>query len=58
MILEQLGEMTDAAKNKEPRVYLLGLVNLLCLVCNMTQEAGVESVLSAAFSLKVATDMK
>ena len=39
-ILEQLGEMADAAKDKKREASLLGLVNLLRLVCNMTQEAG------------------
>ena len=38
--------------------YPLRLVNLLRLVCYMTREAGLESVLSAAFSLKHETDMK
>ena len=33
-------------------------MNLLHLVCNMAQEAGLESVLSAAFSLKHVIDMK
>ena len=50
-ILEQFDEMTDAAKEKNWGEYLH-------LVCNLTQEAGLESVLSAAFSLKHATDMK
>ena len=57
-ILEQLGEMTDAAKDKNREAYLLGLLNLLHVVCNMTQEAGLEPALSAAFSLKHVTDRK
>ena len=50
--------MTDAAKDKNREAYLFGLVHLLHLVCNMMQEAGLESVLSAAFSLKHVTDVK
>ena len=58
MILEQIGEMTDAAKDKDQGVYLFGLANLLHLVCNMAQKAGLESVLFATLSLKHVTDMK
>ena len=36
-ILEQLGEMTDAAKEKTWAKYLLRLVNVLHVVCNLTQ---------------------
>ena len=50
--------MTDAAKDKDQGAYLLGLVNLLRLVCNVAQEAGWQSVLSTDFSLKHVTDMK
>ena len=34
------------------------LVDVLYLVCNLTQEAGLETVSSAAFSLKHAANMK
>ena len=44
--------------HKNQGLYLLGLVNLLHLVWNMTQEASLESVLSAAFSRKHVTDTK
>ena len=50
--------LREAVSNKEKEGYLLCLVNLLRLVCCMTNEAGLESVLSAALSLKHETDMK
>ena len=37
--------------------HLLGLAEVLYQVCNLTQEAGLETVLSAAFSLKHAANM-
>ena len=54
----QVAYLREAASNKDKEGYLLCLVNLLRLVCCMTNEAGLESVLSAAFSLKHETDMK
>ena len=38
--------------------YLSKLVDALYLICNLTQEAGLETVLSAAFSLKHTASMK
>ena len=51
-ILEKFREMADAAKDKNWDGYVLGLVSVLHFVCNLTQEAGLESVLSAACSSK------
>ena len=58
MIEEQLRELCDATKDKNWGELLLELVDVLYLVCNMTQEAGLESVLSAAIALKHAANMK
>ena len=53
----QFAYLREAAQHKDKEAYLLCLVNLLRLLCCMTK-AGLESVLSAAFSLKHETDMK
>ena len=58
MILKEFGDLSDAAKGKSWGKYLLGLADVVHLVCNLTQEAGLETVLSAAFSLKHAANMK
>ena len=58
MILQELDELCDAAKEKNWGEILLELVDVLYLVCNLTQEARLETVLSAAFSLKHAANMK
>ena len=58
MILQELAELCDPAKEKNWGEFLLELVDVLYLVCNLTQEAGLETVLSAAFSLKYAANMK
>ena len=52
MIQEELGELCDAAKTKIWGECLLELVDVLYLACNLTQEAGLETVLSGTFSLK------
>ena len=57
-IMEEFDEMSGAAKDKNWGEYLLGMVSVLYLVCNLTEEAGLESALSAAFSLKHVTNMK
>ena len=54
----QFAYLEQAAHHKDKEGYLMCLVNLLRLVCYMTTEAGLESVLSAAFSLKHECDMK
>ena len=54
----QFTYLQEASKNKDKENYLLSLVNLLRLVCWMAQKVGLESVLSAAFSVKHETDMK
>ena len=58
VILQDLDELCDAAKDKNWRNFLLELVDVLYLICNLTQEAGLETVMSAAFSLKHAANMK
>ena len=58
MIREELNELSDAAKKKTWGEFLLELADVLYLVCSLTQEAGLEIVLSAAFSLKHAANMK
>ena len=50
--------MCEAAKDKQWGEFLLEITDVLYLICNLTQEAGSESVLSAAFSLKHAANMK
>ena len=52
MILKEFDDLNDAAKDKNWGKYLLGLADVLYLACNLTQEAGLETVLSAAFSLQ------
>ena len=56
--LTQLEVLMEASKNKDEECYLLSLVNLLRLVCCVAKEAGLESVLFAAFSLKYEIDVK
>ena len=55
--ITQLAYLQAAAERKDKQCYLWTLVNILRLVCCMTSEAGLETVLSAAFSLKHETDM-
>ena len=47
-----------AAERNDRHWYLWTLTNLLRLVFNMANEAGLKTVLSAAYSLKHETDMK
>ena len=54
----QFAYLRGAAERKDKHCYLWCLMNILRLVCCMTNEAGLETVLSAAFSLKHETDMK
>ena len=42
--------MQQASWDKDWGKYLLGLAEVLYHVCNLTQEAGLETLLSAAFS--------
>ena len=56
MIVEALDELIDADKNTTWGEYLLELADVLYLVGNLTQAAGLETVLSAAFSLKHAAN--
>ena len=58
MIREELHGLCDAAKGKTWVELLLKLADVLYLVCSLIQEAGLETVLSAAFSLKHVADMK
>ena len=46
------------AESNDRHGYLWTLTSSLRLVCNMANEAGLETVLSAAYSLKHATDMQ
>ena len=56
-MITQFVYLQAAAERKDKQCYLWTLVNILRLVCCMTSEAGLETVLSAAFSLKHETDM-
>ena len=56
-VMKEFEGLCDAAKDKDWGKYLLGLSEVLYQVCNLTQEAGLETVLSAAFSLKHAANM-
>ena len=56
IIGQELGEPCDADKEKLG-VFLLELVDVIYLACNLTQEAGLETVLCAAFSLKHAAEL-
>ena len=44
------------AESNDRHGYLWTLTNTLRLICQMANEAGLETVLSAAYSLKHATD--
>ena len=56
-VITQFAYLQAAAVRKDKQCYLWTLVNIRRLVCCMTSEAGLETVLSAAFSLKHETDM-
>ena len=56
-MITQFAYLQAAAERKDKQCYLWTLVNMLRLVCCMTDEAGLETVLSAASSLKHETDM-
>ena len=58
LVNTQFAYLREAAERKDKHCYLWCLVNILRLMCCMTNEAGLETVLSAAFSLKHETDMK
>ena len=58
MIQEELLELCDAAKAKMWGEFLLELTDVLYLSCNRTQKAGLETILSAAFSLQHAANVK
>ena len=51
MILQELDELRDAAKEENWGEFLLELVDVLYLICNLTQEAGLETILSAQTQL-------
>ena len=57
-MLTQFQYLQAAAERNDRHWYLWTLTNILRLVFNMANEAGLESVLSAAYSLKHETDMK
>ena len=57
-MLNQFQALLSHAKRSDRHGYLWTLTNILRLVFNMANEAGLETVLSAAFSLKDATDME
>ena len=57
-MLTQFQSLQAAAERSDRHWYLWTLTNILRLVFNMANEAGLESVLSAAYSLKHETDMK
>ena len=57
-MLTQLQSLQAAAESNDCHWYLWALTNILRLVFNMAYEAGLESVLSAAYSLKHETDTK
>ena len=57
-MLSQFQALQAAAARNGRHCYLWTLTNILRLVFNMANEAGLESVLSAAYSLKHETDMK
>ena len=58
MIQAELKEVSGAAKAKNWVEFLSESTDVLYLVANLTQEASLETVLSAAFSLKHAANMK
>ena len=51
-LITQFAYLQAAAERKDKQCCLWTLVDMLRLVCCMTNEAGLETVLSAAFSLK------
>ena len=57
-MLTQFQSLQAAAERNDRHWYLWTLTNILWLVFNMANEAGLESVLSAAYSLKHETDVK
>ena len=57
-MLSQFQALLSHAEGNDRHGYLWTLTNILRLVFNMVNEAGLESVLSAAYSLKHATDME
>ena len=57
-MLSQFQALLSHAERNDRHGYLWTLTNILRLVFNMANEAGLESVLSAAYSLKHATDME
>ena len=48
VILKELDDLCDAAKDKNWGKYLLGLADVLYRTCNLMQEVGLETVLSPA----------
>ena len=56
-MITQFAYLQAAAERKDRHCYVWTLVNMLRFVCCMTNEGGLETVLSAAFSLKHETDM-
>ena len=56
-MLSQFHALQYHAERNDRHGYLWSLTNILRLVFNMANEAGLASVLSAAYSLKHATDM-
>ena len=56
-IQEEFKELSAAAKAKDWGEFLLELTDVLYLVTSLAQEASLETVLSAAFSLKHAASI-
>ena len=57
-MLSQFQALLSHAETNDRHGYLWTLTNILRLVFNMANEAGLETILSAAYSLKHATDME
>ena len=57
-VLTQFQYLQAAAERNDRHGYLWTLTNILRLVFSMANEAGLETILSAAYSLKHETDMK
>ena len=56
-MMTQFAYLQSAAEKRDKHCYLWTLVNILRVVCCMASETGLETVQSAAFSLKHETDM-
>ena len=56
-MITQFAYLQAAADRRDRHCYPWTLVNMLRLVCCMANEAGLETILSAAYYLKHETDM-